>query len=262
MFTWHSYWIGIYPTQVFPCSSLTVAWHSHGWWSRRARGRRWMIYFLPWRCHGCWRGQAWGRTRWQTRNHDRNEILCVVLYPNTVFNEMWFLTVDPFIRISIFIAKLSKRQNCCRILEDFNSQEYIQFFDIHRCLLMRLHFSIGCYDCRGTSRRRQSIHFGRIQVLFADHVHWRTGVDNKFSFLWFKDLMALADTYFAKVRRMLFISFSFNFRMLLASLHAASRAHGSCHSVSSWDRSSNFGALGLRWWGSLGQIIPSDGLEC
>ena len=36
-------------------------------------------------------------------------------------------------------------------------------------------------------------------------------------------------------------------------------AHRSCHSVSSWDRSSNFGALGLRWWGSPEQIIPSDG---
>ena len=40
MFTWHSYGIGIYPTQVSSClSSHTVAWHSwrcHGWWSRRA----------------------------------------------------------------------------------------------------------------------------------------------------------------------------------------------------------------------------------
>ena len=39
--------------------------------------------------------------------------------------------------------------------------------------------------------------------------------------------------------------FSFNFRMLLASFHAASLAHRSCHSVSSWDRSSNFGAFGF-----------------
>ena len=50
--------------------------------------------------------------------------------------------------------------------------------------------------------------------------------------------------------------FLFFFNTLLASFHAASRAHRSCHSVSSWDRSSNFGALG---WGSPGQIIPSDG---
>ena len=64
MSTWHRYWMGIYPTQVFPCSSLTLAWHSCGWWGRRAWGRRRMINFLPWKCHGCWRGQAWGRTRW------------------------------------------------------------------------------------------------------------------------------------------------------------------------------------------------------
>ena len=43
----------------------------------------------------------------KTRNHDRYEVLRVALYPKTVFNEMWFLTVDPFIRVSVFIAKLS-----------------------------------------------------------------------------------------------------------------------------------------------------------
>ena len=51
---------------------------------------------------------------------------------------------------------------------------------------MRLHFSIACYDYRRTSRRRLSINFSRIQVLFADHVHRRSGVYNKFSFLKFK----------------------------------------------------------------------------
>ena len=71
--------------------------------------------------------------------------------------------------------------------------------------------------------------------------------------------MAQAGTISPKVRRILFYVSPFNFRMLLASLHAASRAHRSCLSVSSWDRSSNFGALGSRWWGSPGQIIPTDG---
>ena len=51
---------------------------------------------------------------------------------------------------------------------------------------MRLHFSIGGYDYRGTSRRRHGFQFSRIQVLFADHVHRRVGVYNKFSFLRFK----------------------------------------------------------------------------
>ena len=33
----------------------------------------------------------------KTRNHDRNEVLRVALYPNTVLNEMWFSTGDPFV---------------------------------------------------------------------------------------------------------------------------------------------------------------------
>ena len=52
--------------------------------------------------------------------------------------------------------------------------------------------------------------------------------------------------------------FSSKFKTLLASFHAASRAPCSCHSVSSCDRSSNFGAFGFRWWGSPGQILLSD----
>ena len=50
---------------------------------------------------------------------------------------------------------------------------------------MRLHFSIGCYDYRRT-RLRQGIHFSIIQVLYADHMHRRFGLHNKFSFLKFK----------------------------------------------------------------------------
>ena len=62
----------------------------------------------------------------------------------------------------------------------------LQFFDVHCCLFMRLHFSIGDYDYRRTARYRESIHFSITQVFFADHMHWRTGVDNKFSVLRFK----------------------------------------------------------------------------
>ena len=99
---------------------------------------------------------------------------------------MCFLTIDPFIRISVFIAKLSERQYSWRVFEDFHSQEFFQFFDIHRCLFMRLHFSIGGYDYRRTARFRRSIHFSITQVVFADRMHRRSGVDNKFSFLRFK----------------------------------------------------------------------------
>ena len=40
-------------------------------------------------------------------NHDRNEVLRVALYPNPVLNEMWFLTGDPLVWVSVFVAKLS-----------------------------------------------------------------------------------------------------------------------------------------------------------
>ena len=110
-------------------------------------------------------------------------MLRVALYPNPVINEMWFLTIDPFIRISVFIAKLSERQYCWRVFEDFLCQESFQFFDIHCSLFTRLHFSIGGYDYSRTTRFRQSIHLSIIQVLFADHMHRRSGVHNKFSFL-------------------------------------------------------------------------------
>ena len=99
------------------------------------------------------------------------KVLCVADNPNSILNEMWFLTIDPFVGISVFIAKLSKRQYCWRVIADFHCQEYVKFFDIHNCFFMRLHFSIGWYDYRGTARFRQSIHFSFTQVLFADHVH-------------------------------------------------------------------------------------------
>ena len=67
-----------------------------------------------------------------------------------------------------------------------------------------------------------------------------------------------ADTNFPKVRRMLPCFSPLIFNTLLASFHAAPRAPCSCHSVSSWDRSSKFGALGLRWWGSPGHMYPSE----
>ena len=78
---------------------------------------------------------------------------------------MWFLTIDPFVGIPVLIAKLSERQYCWRVMEDFHNQEYIQLFDVHCALFMRLHFSIGGYDDRRTTRLRQSIHFNITQVL-------------------------------------------------------------------------------------------------
>ena len=67
---------------------------------------------------------------------------------------------------------------------------------------MRLHFSIGCYNRRWISRCRHGFQFSGIQILFADHVHRRSGVYNKVSFLWYKGWWA--GTNFPRVRRLLF----------------------------------------------------------
>ena len=107
--TWHKHWRGINSTLILSFSSLTVAWCCR-WWRRRAWGRWRMMTFLSWRCPWSWRMRTGWRTRWEAWNHDRNEVFRVTLYPNPVFDEMWFLTVDPFIRISDFIAKLSERR--------------------------------------------------------------------------------------------------------------------------------------------------------
>ena len=60
---------------------------------------------------------------------------------------------------------------------------------------------------------------------------------------------------FSEGEKNVVLCFSFSFRIHLAIFHAASRAYRSCLSVSSWDRSSNVGALGLRWWGSPGKSL-------
>ena len=93
------------------------------------------------------------------------------------------MTVDPLVRVSMCIAK---RKNCWGILKDFHCQQYIKFFDVNCGHFMRLYFSIGWHDYGRTARNRENIHFSIIQVLFADHVRRRSGVDNKFSFLRFK----------------------------------------------------------------------------
>ena len=160
----------LFPSSLFSNLNFTYCrWRRWGW--RRWWGMTLLFYRCPW---GWWRGR--GRT-WQAWNHNRNEILRI---ENSVFNEMWFLTIDPFVGISVFIAKLSKRQYCWRVFEDFNSRIYTILWHTP----LPLH-AFALLSPLATARFRQSIHFSITQVLFAGHMHWHSGVDNKFSFLRF-----------------------------------------------------------------------------
>ena len=115
--SWHVHWRDVTLNSISSFSSLNFTYCR---WRRRGWRRWWAMTLLSWRC--LW---SWWRSRgriWQAWNHNSNEIFRVAGYPNPVFNEMWFLTIDPFVRIPVFIAKLSDRQYCWRVFEDFHSQ--------------------------------------------------------------------------------------------------------------------------------------------
>ena len=101
-----------------------------------------------------------------------------------------------------------------RTRENFQCQHDILFFDMHCSLLMRLHFSIGCYD-----GLRQGIHNSNIHVFLANHMHRRHDKLPLPKFMiWCK--------HAAIFRRWeeCYSAFFLFFNTLVASFHAASRA--------------------------------------
>ena len=164
--------------------------------------------------------------------------------------------MDQFVRISVFIEKLSERQYCWRVIEDFHCQEYTQFFDIHSCLFMRctsplaVMTIVGLHDFVKVSISALLRSFVLIMCIDAPE----------------STTNSLSSGFNVDAGRHLFsgdeknaaFSCTFNLNTFLASFHAASRAPCSCHSVSSCERSSNFGALGLRSWGSPGQMNVTE----
>ena len=66
----------------------------------------------------------------------------------------------------------------------------------------------------------KGIHFSFTQVLFAGHVHWRSGVDNKFSFYSLR--VDAGKHLFSESEKNVALTCSFNFNTLFASFHDAS----------------------------------------
>ena len=124
---------------------------------------------------------------------------------------------------------------------------------------MRLHFSIGCYDCRWTSRRRQSIHFSRIQVLLLLLMCIDAPESTTNSLSSGSRVDGAGRHQFSEVRRMLL----YLAPLILGCFWPASTLlHGhialAIMSLPETDPQI-LEHLGLRWWGSPWQIIPSDG---
>ena len=156
--------------------------------------------------------------------------------------------------------KSSNRQYCWRIRENFHSeqQNITNFSNVKSCLFIRLHFSRNCCNRRRTLWNRHGFQFYGIHILPADHVYRRVGIYDKLSFLNF-NFRKRMETPIIGNWNQIKSCLSYTIKMFSVNLHAASRTHRSCHSVTSWDRSWNFGSLGLRWWRSPGEIDPNCG---
>ena len=135
--SWHSYWRDVTLSSILSFSSLNFTYCR---WRRWGGRRCWGMTLLSWKCLWSWwiRSQRTTLASLEPQTGTKFSVLQGIRIPFLM--RCGFLTIDPFIRIYVFIAKLSERQYCWRVLEDFHSQEYVQFFDILRCLFKRLHF--------------------------------------------------------------------------------------------------------------------------
>ena len=145
---------------------------------------------------------------------------------------MWFLTIDPFVGISVFIAKLSERQHCWRVFEDFHCQESIKFFDTQFPLRAAALLSplavmtiVGLHDFVKVSISASLKSFLLIICIDAPE----STTNSRSSGLRFD----AGRHQFSEGEKYATLSRSLKFDTLLASFHAASRAPCSCHSVSS-----------------------------
>ena len=77
----------------------------------------------------------------------------VRLAENTLPNlgQSWLLTADPLIGVSAVFAKLAWRGDRWRFLELLHGYEQIQVMNEHLCLIVCVHFTIGCkHDSEGS----------------------------------------------------------------------------------------------------------------
>ena len=184
--TWHRLGEEVSLSVRSSFSSLIITWYCCRWWRRRAWRRCRTMPLPSSRCHWSWKMRTGGRTRWQAWNHDRNEFLRIANNPNSVINEMWFLTVDSLIRISDFHRKAFQATillACYRVLSLSRIFHSLTYTVASSCVctsplavmtIVRLHDFV-----------KVSIS-ASFKSLFADHMHRRSGVHNKFSFLKFK----------------------------------------------------------------------------
>ena len=144
---------------------------------------------------------------------------------------MWFLTIDPFVGIPVFIAKLSERQYYWRVFEDFHSQEFsnsLTYTIAPSCVCtspLPVMTIVGLHDFVKVSISASLKSFLLIMCIDAPE----STTNSRSSGL----RLDASRHLFSEGEKNVALSGPFNFNTFLASFHAASRAPCSCHSVSS-----------------------------
>ena len=178
------------------------------------------------------------------KNPDRNEVLRVADNPNSVFNEMWFLTIDPFVEYP-FSSQSFPNDNTAGVFSRTfivkNISNSLTYTIASSCVCtspLAVMTIVGLHDFAKVSISASLKSFLLIICIDAPE-----STTNSLS----SNLRIDASRHlFSESEKNAAFSCSFNLNTFLASFHAASRAPDSCHSVSSCERSSNFGALGPR----------------
>ena len=144
---------------------------------------------------------------------------------------MWFLTIDPFVGIPVFIARLSERQYCWRVFEVFivkNTSNSLTYTVASSCVCtspLAVQTFVGLHVFVKVSISAFLKSFLLIVCVDAPE-----STTNSLSSGFRVDA---GKHLFSEGEKNVALSCSFNFNTLLASFHAASRAPCSCHSVSS-----------------------------
>ena len=217
----------VYASTSF-CCWIFLAGHSILWWR-------------------CWRSKwRWsGGIRWKTRDNEWHVVRHVAIDSVAMFGEMWFLTTGPVVGIPMIFAELPKWKSCGCFLQEASLQWRSPILWHVQWLLLlfapRRWPSSPSWDSSTSSWSPIRQSWGLLTIC----TQAPQSTTNSLSSSSFVD--AAGNTLSSEGELSVALSFSLSLWMFLAKFHALLRAHRCCLSVSSWDRSSNFTALGLRW---------------
>ena len=144
---------------------------------------RWADVVLWWRW---WRGIrrcSKGRTHWYSRKHQWYIGGYIAINSLAISDEMWFLTAFLVIRVPMIFAEFPQGKNCGSFFKMHNCDEEVEFFDVYSGFFVCSHLAVGRHHRRRISRYPHGLQLSRVKVLLTDHMHTRSGINHKLSFL-------------------------------------------------------------------------------